>query len=98
MFGKTKWYISGAVSSDPNFREKFAKAEAELKSRGYKVINPVKGEKDGKPWQYYMKKDIKKLLKCNGIFLLPDWKTSEGACLEYMIAKSLDFYISRLDS
>lgn len=80
MFGlmkKDKWYISGAVSSDANFREKFYKAEKELKAKGYSVLNPVKGEKDGKEWSYYIKKDIKKLLKCHGIILLYDWKKAK---------------------
>ena len=80
---EVRWYISGAVSSDPNYREKFSKAEKELKSSGYKVLNPVKGEKDGKPWSYYLIKDIIKMLrKCRGLVLLPDWRQSTGAQLE----------------
>lgn len=84
-----KVYISGAVSSDKNFREKFDKAEEKLLLQGYEVVNPIKDEVDGKSWEYYMKEDIIKLLSCDCIYLLKDWVTSEGACLERIIARKL---------
>ena len=43
-----------------------------------------------------MKKDLRKLLKCNGIILLPDWKTSEGAMLEYLVADRLGYKVKIL--
>lgn len=92
-----KWYISGAVSSDKDFRNKFTEAERKLKAEGYRVLNPVKGEKEGKIWSYYMKKDLKKLLKCNGIILLPDWQESEGAKLELSVASQLGYRIRSFD-
>lgn len=84
-----KVYISGAVSSDKNFRKKFRKAEEKLILQGYDVVNPVKDEEDGKSWKYYMRKDIVKLMSCDCIYLLDDWATSEGACLERIIAKKV---------
>lgn len=82
-------YISGAVTSDPNFRTKFDKAEKLLYIKGYKPLNPVKGEEDGKDWSYYMKKDIQKLLSCDAIYVLSDWYDSKGARLEINIALEL---------
>ena len=82
-------YISGAVSSDMFFREKFDKAEELLKSKGFKVVNPVKGEVVGKDWLYYMKKDIIKLLDCDCVYALSDWDKSRGARIEIRLALSL---------
>ena len=88
-----RWYLSGKITGDENYRQKFNSAEKLLKSKGYKVLNPVKGEKDGKTWTYYMKRDIKKLLKCDGIMLLEDYKTSKGAKLEKIIAVNLGYKV-----
>lgn len=88
-----KWYLSGKITGDENYRQKFNRAEKLLKSKGYKVLNPVKGEKNGKEWSYYMKKDIKKLLKCDGIILLEGFETSKGAMLEKKTAEGLGYKI-----
>ena len=37
----TTIYVSGAIASDPNFHEKFAKASERLEAAGYKALNPV---------------------------------------------------------
>lgn len=92
---KRKWYISGAVSNDPDYRMKFLYAEYQLKSRGFKVLNPVKHEKDGKAWDYYLRKDIRKLTKCDGIILLDDWYESRGARLELKVASGLGMKVLR---
>ncbi len=94
---KKRWYISGAVSSDPFYRGKFAYAEFQLKKCGLRVLNPVKHEKDGKEWDYYLRKDIRKLTKCQGIILLDDWKSSEGARLELTIALGLGFDVMKFN-
>ena len=82
-------YISGAVSSDKNFREKFAKAEKYLQGLGYNVVNPVKGEEDGKEWVYYMRKDIVKLMSCDCVYALSGWVKSKGALIEIRLASDL---------
>ena len=85
------WYISGPVTNDPDYKKHFNDAEKFLKSRGFNVINPIKGEKEGKSWEYYLKRDIKKLLKCTGIIALPGYEESEGAKLELYIAGRLGY-------
>lgn len=94
---RSKWYLSGAVSNDPDFRDKFAYAEYQLKKRGFKVLNPVKHEKDGKKWSYYLRKDIRKLTRCDGIILMDDWFESEGAQLEKTVAEGLGMRILRFN-
>ena len=88
-----RWYLSGKITGDDDYRIKFEKAEKLLTQKGYKVLNPIKHEKDGKSWIYYMKKDIKKLLKCDGIILLEDYKRSKGAMLEKQTAEGLGYKI-----
>lgn len=85
-FRGLRLYISGQITGDKDFREKFAKAEKVAKWYGFKPVNPCKREPDGKPWVWYMKRDIKKLLKCDAILMLPDWCGSRGARLERRIA------------
>ena len=41
----------------------------------------------------YMREDIKILARCNAICMLPGWKHSKGARLEYRIAKILNMQI-----
>lgn len=68
------------------------------------IFNPVKIAKDlehsfkvnvGRMPTYteYMREDIKILARCNTICMLPDWKRSKGARLEYRIAKILNMQI-----
>jgi hypothetical protein len=91
---KRLWYLSGAISGDENYKRKFSEAAQLLKALGFRVYNPVKqNEKGDKDWTYYMKKDIKALLKCGGLMRLPDWKESRGARLEYTIANELGLCI-----
>lgn len=84
-----KVYISGRITGDPHYREKFARAERVLRRRGYEPVNPTKGEPDGKEWTWYMRRDIKKLCDCDRICMLNDWPESKGATVENSIAREL---------
>lgn len=91
-----KLYIAGKITGlvyDEALR-KFAEAEAHLKRAGHEAVNPMK-ETPGNdlPWAEYMKRDIPLLLECDGIYLLPDWSESRGACLEEHIARELGMRI-----
>lgn len=97
-------YISGAISGVENWQENFIEAEKKLETMQFSVIvNPLAIAKQidsifscsGKKPTYadYMKADIKELIKCDCICMLPNWKTSKGAKLEYRIAKALDMQI-----
>ena len=43
-------------------------------------------EKENPTWFDYMKVDIKALLECDYVYMLPGWKKSNGARIEKFIA------------
>lgn len=95
---KGKMYISGKVSGDAGYRRKFAEAEKFLRKHGISCVSPVKGEKDGKAWDWYLRRDLRRLTKCSAIILLNDWHTSKGAQLEKQVAEALGMYVVAYDS
>ena len=100
-------YISGGITGVENWQDIFMAAEQDLILRLHArlfIFNPVKIAKDlehsfkvniGKMPGYtdYMREDIKILARCNAICMLPGWKRSKGARLEYRIAKILNMQI-----
>lgn len=83
-------------------RQKFAKAEEMLKAKGYEVFNPttsglgkvadekvLEAERRGEKTTWYqeiLKLDLDALSFCDGIYLLNDYKQSDGARIEYDFA------------
>ena len=86
--------IGEEVISDAT-RQKFARAEEMLKAKGYTVFNPttsglgkiadekvLEAERQGKKTSWYqeiLKLDLDALSFCDGIYLLNDYKQSDGA-------------------
>ena len=87
-----KVYLSGKITGDSNYKEKFASMTEELLSYGYTVFNPAVLP-DGFEYEDYMSLDLKILSKCDAIFLLRDWKNSPGAKREYEEALKLGLKI-----
>lgn len=88
---KKKIYIAGQVTGLPQQEviDKFAKAKQDIEELGFEVINPIEVVNDfATPWNDAMKMCIKALLECNAMVLLPCWKNSKGARLEFDIAHS----------
>ena len=100
-------YISGGITGVENWQNAFMAAEQDLVQylhAPFIIFNPVKIAKNlnytfkiqkNKIPEYtdYMREDIKFLAKCNTICMLPGWKRSKGARLEYRIAKILNMQI-----
>lgn len=59
--------------------------------KGFDVVTPFEiVPEDGKPYNYYMGKDIEKLLECEGIILCHDWFSSKGCRAECSVAQVYD--------
>ena len=84
-------YISGRITGDPEFKERFRAAEEDIKKLypGAKIVNPSKlGEVfSSGTWGEYM--DICELLLkcCDCIYMLEGWEVSQGAQREYGLAR-----------
>lgn len=87
-----KIYLSGKITGDANYRQKFGSMEKELLSYGYMVFNPAILP-DGFEYEDYMDLDLLILSRCDAIFLMRDWKNSPGAKREYEEAKRLGLRI-----
>ena len=104
---KYKVYISGMMTglSPKEYEPLFNAAEADLKAKGYDVVNPLQiaaklqaehpEELDPKRhskeeiWRTHLKADIRELMKCSAVFMLANWERSDGATLEHKIAEGL---------
>lgn len=89
---KAKVYISGKISGLPlpQVKQKFAHAAAQIKKAGYVAVNPVdNGLSEHAAWSDHMRADIKLMLDCDIVYLLPDWTHSKGAVIEKKLAEAL---------
>lgn len=83
-----KVYISGAITGydEAERRMVFKDAERKLAEYGFQPVNPMEGVIFGLAHEEYMKKDIKLLLECDFIYMLPGWEKSYGSRLEHVVA------------
>jgi len=84
-------YVAGKISGLPkaDVSEKFNVVAQQLLDMGYRVVNPLVGMDYSKSWDDAMRNEIKKMLECDEVHLLPDWQESRGAQLERDIALRL---------
>jgi len=93
-----KVYLSGPMSGirDNNFPAFDAAAHA-LRARGINVVNPAElnpcpepPKEDAEAWgQFYntcLRADLRAMMDCDAIALLPGWQRSSGANLELHVA------------
>lgn len=84
-----KIYIAGKVNGLQNYEEIFAKAERNLVSRGYRVMNPAVLGK-GFDYEVYLPICLLMLQACDAIYMLSNWTDSKGAKVELEYAKAQD--------
>jgi len=89
-----KIYLSGRITNEPDFKQRFSEAEQALIRQGHEVVNPVNLPHDhDKTWHSYMKEDVKAMMDCEAIYMLSNWMQSTGAVIERAIASELNFEI-----
>lgn len=85
-------YLAGPMTGLPCYnRPAFREAAAQLRGRGYTVLNPadhtLPAGKD--TWANYMRVGLAQVLTADGVALLPGWSQSPGAQLEAHVAAGL---------
>ena len=89
-------YISGPITGTSDYMERFEKAEKELIENGYSVINPAKVNAmlpEDATWEEYIKVSLTLLSICTGVYMMPGWRESRGAVLEFMQARRNEMQI-----
>lgn len=84
-------YLSGPMTALPylNFPA-FMEEARRLRKLGYDVVNPVDINPDqDAEWADCLRADLRELLTCDTIAMLPGWQNSRGAKLERYVAKEL---------
>lgn len=76
----------------------FEAARCELRLRGFvPMYSGQEVTNFSHTWEYYMRKALQMLAKCQCIALLPGWEKSRGATLEQQIAVTLKMPVVKLD-
>ena len=83
-------YISGKMTGikKSEFKFKFALAEAYLTANGYDVINPAKLSDFNLNYAEFMLIDTTLLTMCDAIYMLNNWRDSNGAKEELALAEA----------
>lgn len=91
----TRTYLAGPMTGLKDFNyPAFMHMEQRLLSTmdcAHEILNPITIA-DGdttQPYEFYIRESIKMLLRANAVVFLEGWEKSNGARLEYDIAKSL---------
>ena len=94
-------YISGAITNDPDYQQKFDEAERLIRQsfRYVKIINPAKNEVDTtgmdaeQIWQAYMAVCREQVKRSDIVATLDGWEQSRGAVEEVALAKSNEIIV-----
>lgn len=83
-----KNYLSGSITKDPNYIEKFERFAKLVPGH---VNNPIhfKPFLGIKIWAAYMITCLRAVIKSDALYLIPDWKYSIGAKIEFWLARVL---------
>lgn len=85
-----KIYIAGSITKEldnnENYEKSFNDIERALIAKGHAVLNPCKNL--GFSRKDYIFMGIAELSRCDAIYMLSNWRDSEGAIIEHQIAKT----------
>ena len=81
-------YIAGKVTGLPKaeVRSKFAKKKLEMELKGFIVLNPIDFIGPDENWQIAMRMALPLLMMSDVICMLPCWRDSDGAKIEFEMA------------
>ena len=81
----SKIYIAGKITGQENFKSLFQKAELKLRIEGHICMNPAILSK-GFEWDEYMKVCFAMISICDAVYMLNNWRDSQGARTEHAYA------------
>ena len=93
---KKKIYLSGKITGLEQLEYEliFDLAEIIAIEEGFEPVNPVKlNHNHDKTWASYMKHDIKAMMDCDAILMIPNWSNSKGATTELELAYKLEMEV-----
>jgi len=73
----------------------FRAAAERLQREGWEVVNPAEnfGGSTNLPREAYMRVDVAQMTTCLAVAMLPGWRDSRGARMEYLLARELGMRI-----
>lgn len=82
-------YISGKMRGMPEdeSRRLFEEVERFLTGHGFRALNPWKFEHTSDRWGDRIIADLELLKTCDAIWMLENWRDSDGATVEYHFAR-----------
>ena len=83
-------YLSGPISGDPEYKEKFRAAEESLTNDCFvTVLNPAKLSDafPGLSESKYLQLALILVTYADAVYMMKGWEFSKGACIEYLLAK-----------
>lgn len=95
-----KFYISSKMTGLPqeNFPAFFA-FEKKMQNKGFDIVNPARISQTIQEIipeatkRDYLSADLLELMECDGIIMFGDWRNSDGALMEHIVAKQLGMKI-----
>lgn len=88
--GKKKCYVSGKISGLPwgEVERNFSSAVLRVFRLGMTPVSPLNnGVPRWMPWIVHMVVDVINLLRCSAVAMQGNWIDSQGAKIEYWVAK-----------
>lgn len=76
-------FLSGKVTGDENYREKFAKEQKYFEKLGFVVLSPCVLPSEGFTYEQYMTICEAMINSCDYIYFLEDFVESEGSMREF---------------
>ena len=85
-------YIAGKIGGldEEQYTAKFNQAKQEVIQMGFTPVNPLElPHRHNRTWNDYMKEDLRELTKCDFIYVIRNWRDSNGAKVEVETAVNL---------
>ena len=89
-----KIYIAGKVTGLSNYKDLFEAAKEEVLALGHEPFSPIDlPHLHDRSWKSYMKECFALLFDCEGVYMLNNFRKSDGAIKEFNFAKDFDYTI-----